>query len=87
MKFKTPKCPDCGLPAEGTLENLLGIARLSDIGTDGTCEYAGDTDIIWDTQRTLGEGDKVMLVCHEGHNWESEMVDEPPNVTSVPGAG
>ncbi len=82
MKLRTPKCPECGLPAKGTLENLLGIARLSDIEPDGACEYAGDTEIIWDTQRTLGEGDKMMLVCHEGHNWESEMVDEPPNVAA-----
>jgi hypothetical protein len=73
MKIKTPKCPECREPPKGTLENVLGIAQLTDIGPDGSCEYSGYTDIIWDTQRTLGEGDKMMLVCREGHEWTSAV--------------
>lgn len=76
MMIKTPKCPECGLPAKGTLENLLGIAELTEIKPDGSCDYAGDTHIIWDTQRTLVQGDQIMLVCDEGHEWASEMQEE-----------
>jgi len=72
MKIKTPQCPKCGLSAKGTLETVFAIAQLTDIGTDGACEYQGTTEILWDTQKTVIDGEKTTLVCRNGHEWVSE---------------
>ena len=75
MKITMHQCPKCRLPARGTLEKVLAIAALSDIETDGTCEYEGTTEILWDTQKTVIDGEKITLVCRNGHEWVSEMHD------------
>ncbi|MGH7971420.1 MAG: hypothetical protein ACREIC_22095 [Limisphaerales bacterium] len=73
MKIKTPKCPECGLPAKGTLDSVLAIARFSAIGPDGSCEYEGGTEILWNTQETLQDLGQLRLICPNGHDWASPV--------------
>lgn len=39
----------------------------------GTSEYEGTTEILWDTQKTVLDGQEAMLICHNGHEWASEV--------------
>lgn len=76
MKFATMNCPDCGEPARGTVETVSGAALLSNPQLDGSVEYSGETDIWWDEQRTVRDPmGRVQLVCRNGHDWFSEVVD------------
>jgi hypothetical protein len=61
------------LAAKGTLETIFAIAQLTAIESDGACEYEGTTEILWDTQKTVLESDKILLVCRSGHQWASEI--------------
>lgn len=62
----------------GTLERLSGVALL-DVHEDGTADYAGDTEIFWDEQRSVrDEQGKVTLVCPNGHDWKA-TVDAVPD--------
>jgi hypothetical protein len=53
MKLHTPMCPECGEPANGTLEHLTGRADFNgEPGPDVDVDYGGWTEIWWDEQRT-----------------------------------
>ncbi len=51
MRFLPHDCPECGHTAMGMLEMVPGIALLLQI-EDGTFQYAGGTDVSWDSQTT-----------------------------------
>jgi hypothetical protein len=77
MKLEIPNCPQCGLIAKGTVEQVQGLALLGEIGGDGRCEYGGETKIWWDEQRTVLDQDgRATLVCHDGHQWQSLITEE-----------
>jgi hypothetical protein len=78
MRFEPIKCPTCGGSATGTLEVLTGVALFTDPDEAGQVDYAGETEVDWDTQRTLtDEFDRVTLVCSQGHEWQAdELIDE-----------
>ncbi len=78
MKLQTPFCPQCGAPAQGTLERLCGRADFNvDPGPGVEVEYGGDTKIWWDEQRTVLEQDdepetptnRPIVCCSEGYTW------------------
>ncbi len=78
MKLHTPLCPECGAPAQGTLERISGRADFNiDPGPDVEVEYGGETDIWWDEQRTVLERDdapesptnRPVVCCPNGHTW------------------
>lgn len=74
MKFSIQKCPKCGEFAKGTLETVNGLALLTEPDIDGKSEWQGETKIWWDEQKTVTDArGKVTLVCHKGHDWQSEM--------------
>ena len=80
MRFDPITCPEhaCGETARGTLERLSGVALL-DVHQDGTADYAGDTEIFWDEQRSVrDEQGKVTLICPNGHDWNA-TVDALPD--------
>ena len=71
MKFDTPRCPECGELAYGTLEVINGVAILS-FSDDNHAEYEGETRVDWNTQRTVKHGDgRAFLVCENWHEWLS----------------
>jgi hypothetical protein len=85
MKLVTPSCPKCGSPAHGTVENILGTAVIN-IEDDGTFEYAGDTDMHWDTQETItNEKGHITLTCGQGcPDWVSGVICEEGETAPAP---
>jgi len=72
MKLAKPKCPECGEEARSTVEQLLGCADI-EIDGDGDAIYT-DTEVAWEHSESVrGPGGGIMLVCPEGHSWESEV--------------
>lgn len=53
MQISTDICPICMKAPIGTVENVPGIALLvADDEEPGQYEYAGETEMSWDGQRT-----------------------------------
>jgi hypothetical protein len=81
MKLHKPICPECGEPANGTVERLSGRADFSPPGADGTTEYTGWTEIWWDEQRTAHQKDRApegpnnlpLVCCPNGHEWPTAI--------------
>lgn len=75
MKFDPIKCPHCGEVARGSIETVTGVALFTGPDEKGEVEYAGETDIDWNTQETIidedADGDPVgvILSCPNGHEW------------------
>lgn len=75
MRFKPSKCPECGEPPEGMREKLYGLALLT--GSDELgFDYAGETEVDWDSQETVVEGGLVTLQCANAHAWHAEKEDD-----------
>ena len=75
MKFDPWKCPECGDPAEGTVEMLVGLAELN-FNEDGEAEYGGYTEMWWDGQTTvLDDNGRATLRCPQGHEWLAKAED------------
>lgn len=48
---------------------------LEEPSEDDEFEYGGNTDILWDTQKTIRDKKKrVTLKCDERHMWKSEII-------------
>ena len=78
MKLHTPSCPECGEPANGTLEHLTGRADFNiEPGLGIDVDYGGWTEIWWDEQRTVlehedkpeGPENRPLVCCPNGHTW------------------
>lgn len=97
MKLSVPLCPECGLPARGTVERLSGVAEFDrEPGPDVDVEYSGRTDVWWDGQRTAYQREDAeesaenlpLVICREGHEWPTaidwgnEPVPEPEKATT-----
>ena len=77
MRFDPCKCPGCGDVATGVLETVSGLALLN-VDADGSADYAGETDIDWDDQRTLlDDKGHATLRCPNGHQWQAAVKNEP----------
>lgn len=71
-----PRCPGCGEPARGTLEEVQGVALVMPDPETGKPHYAGETVVDWDSQQTVqGEG-KPVWVCAGGHDWPADVIPE-----------
>ena len=77
LKFSVPKCPECGLIADGTIDTVPAVAHL-DFDVDGKAEYTGESTVWWDDQFTdEDENHEVSMYCENGHRWQSRMEDVP----------
>jgi hypothetical protein len=85
MKIEPAKCPECGEPAEGTLETVTGKALLLK-NDDGTYDYAGETKIWWDEQRTVRDAEgRATAICSAGHEWQVTITyegEKPPSLVT-----
>ena len=73
LRFDPLHCPQCGGLPVGTLEQVTGMARLH-FAEDGAAEYDGWTEIFWDGQMTVRDGEgRVTLFCAESHSWQAMM--------------
>lgn len=79
MKWDPQRCPECGKEPEGTVDVVHGLALIAPDG-EGGYQYAGETKIDWDTQRTVTDSDdpqdapRELLSCGE-HEWFAEVVE------------
>jgi hypothetical protein len=71
-----PRCPECGEPARGTLEIVQGVALVAADPDTGRPVYAGDTEMYWDSQRTVEREGKFVWVCSCGHDWPVDLIPE-----------
>ena len=47
---------------------------LDEPNDDGSFDYAGETKIWWDEQRTIRDKKgRVLLICEDAHEWYSKM--------------
>lgn len=84
MKIKQPFCPTCGDMLIGTVDTIMGVARLGfmppdQIPTpdekptpDSEWDWTGDTDICWDTQENDDNDEGTLVTCGE-HDWRTEI--------------
>jgi hypothetical protein len=77
MKFDPMTCPECNGPATGTLEVVQGCAELSEPDENGIFEYAGNTNIFWDEQKTVLDNEgRATLFCDCGAQWQANILDD-----------
>ena len=73
LKLEIPNCPECNLPARGTVEILPACAEF-ERDADGIPEYCGCTETFWEEQMTNRDGEgRVELICDNRHGWFSKM--------------
>jgi hypothetical protein len=58
-----------GAEIKGTLEKLLGVALINGIDDNGLPEFAGETEVDWDSQETCTRLGKVLYVDTNGEEW------------------
>jgi hypothetical protein len=77
MKFDKPKCPKCGAYAQGTVDNIPGLAVFGPPDKDESFEYSGSTEVWWDEQRTVTDKKRrMLLMCPKGHRWFSRATSK-----------
>ena len=73
LKIEIRKCPECNSPARGTVETLPACAEF-ERGAEGTPEYSGWTEVLWDEQKTNRDREgRVELICDNRHRWFSNI--------------
>lgn len=69
-----------GHPIIGTKEQIPGVGLITGIEPDGTPIYGGATDIDWDDQKPVRDGEgKILFVDSQRRCWTFEqltMVDD-----------
>lgn len=75
MNWVQNKCPDCGQPPNRILESVDGFAGLQSNDEGGFC-YDGNTDMKWDNQDSVVKAGRNILMCENGHIWESRPETE-----------
>jgi len=74
MRFDPCRCPECGELVRGTCDVTAGIALVSFDDDNQEAEYAGETEVLWDSQETPANADGLIdVVCPNGHVWQAEM--------------
>ena len=64
-----------GSPIIGTLERLTGRAEISGIDPKtGEPEYAGDTELFWDSQETVERDGKAIFLDEDGEEWTFDQL-------------
>lgn len=75
MHLLTPVCPECGGDVVGIVEQVRGLAALYP-PENGEYEYAGGTDVWWDSQQpATNQSGEVRVVCENHHEWDT-LIDE-----------
>lgn len=73
-------CPECGEQVCCSLETMQGQALImKSVSTDPRLfEYEGSTEVLWDSQRSIRDpegSDHVVLMCENGHEWPSLLLE------------
>src|SRR5579884_1133486 len=76
MKFDPLQCPDCGESARGTIDVIHGCALFTEPDEKEQVDYAGETDIWWDEQKTIAIDNRLRLICSHGHEWWGTLIED-----------
>jgi len=77
MRFDVPRCPTCGGRTRALSERVSVNATLTYDRETRAYDYAGDSDVFWDTQETEHDPDgRVELWCSRGHSWKARISGE-----------
>jgi len=58
----------------GTAEKVLCTASIDGIDDDGLPDYAGGSEVHWDTQETQTRDGKILFVCENGDEWTFDQL-------------
>jgi hypothetical protein len=76
MTFDVPRCPTCGGRARALSERVSVNAALTYDRERHAYDYAGESEVFWDTQETEHDPDgRVELWCSRGHAWKARISD------------
>jgi hypothetical protein len=70
MKFAPATCPDCGSDPQGIIETLQGLALLGEPDADGI-DYAGETEVWWDSQVAITDALGLVTLSDGVHEWQA----------------
>ena len=73
MKFDPCKCPECGEPATHILEEYVAKTGLLKPDEQGEIEFAGGTDIDYESGTLFEDDEGYVLFCCNHHHWHAEM--------------
>ena len=74
MRFDPSHCPECGELPRGTCDMIPGIALVSFNDDNREAEFAGETDVLWDSQETPANADGLIdVTCPNGHVWQAKL--------------
>lgn len=74
--FAISVCPECGAKPESILENVMAAAQLM-MDDSGNFDYAGESNVHWDTQQVQQNGNKqCQLQCANFHEWYTDWNGE-----------
>jgi hypothetical protein len=63
----------------GTLELIFGVAKINGATKDEhdgiQIDYAGDTEILWDSQQTEEINGERIYVCEAGKEWKESEIE------------
>lgn len=65
MRFKSPS----GSPIVGTYERLTARANATEYSATGEPDYAGDTEVFWDEQKTVMRDGSMIYLDEDGMEW------------------
>jgi len=85
IKAETPfsplRCPQCNRLPIYELDSVLAQARLVNHGPDDEhpqLQWEGTTDIDWDSQCPVLDGEKHVTLGCGGHEWQARKTGEVP---------
>jgi len=63
----------------GTYDLVPATARIDGIHDDGTPEYAGESDVWWDDQKTQERDGKILYVDEDAKTWTFDQLTAIPD--------
>lgn len=75
-KEKQLACPDCATADDlQTIETLYGFAHTTRIGADGSIDYAGWTEVDWDSSQSVGAYCGNCGWSYESDDWLAHLME------------
>ena len=75
FRFEISACPRCGGEPTDIEESVLANAHITKQG-DGSFDYAGESEICWDSQKADKDGEgRISVICGNcRHTWRTHQV-------------
>ena len=77
MRWEQQTCPTCGEPARARAETVASQVSLAFDADTEEYDFAGESEVIWDTQEPVVQAGRENLWCANGHEWWTRPLEEP----------